>query len=72
MFDFTKKTLTLDGQVAPIKVIEVGYYTPWGLMSTLDSAVEKCSELDMDPTLVVQPVVVFKDAAGRSEIFMRH
>lgn len=71
-FDFINKTLTIQGQEAPIVEFAVEFMTPWGCYSTLEEAAEKVSTLDMDPTLIINPVVVIRDKAGRSEILVRN
>ena len=71
MFDFEKKILKLQGVEAPLINLGVEFHTPWGLIADLDEAIEKCKTLDMDPTLLINPVVVLYDSAGRSEIFLR-
>jgi hypothetical protein len=71
-FNFLNKTLILQGQEAPIQNFVVEFLTPWGCFPTLEEAVEKCSALDMDPTLIINPVVVILDKAGRSEMVVRN
>jgi hypothetical protein len=71
-FDFANKTLTLQGQEAPIAEFVVEFMTPWGCFSTLEEAIQKVAQLDMDPTLIINPVIVIRDLAGRSEMFLRN
>jgi hypothetical protein len=71
LFNFKENTLTLGAKEAPIESFRVEFATPWGVCSTLKEALEKCEGLDMDVTLMIQPVVVIYDQAGRSEIIMR-
>lgn len=70
-YDFEKNEMTQGGVTQPIVDFVVGFETPFGLFETLEGAVEKCKSLDMDPTLLIQPVVVIKDATDRYEIFLR-
>ena len=69
--DFGRKLLIQDGQDAPIDKFEVRFATPWGLYESFDEAVNKCREIDMDPTLVIQPFVAVIDKAGRIELWVR-
>ncbi len=70
-YDFEKKELELRGKAVPIARFAVEFLTPFGCFDNIDAALERCKSVDMDPTLMIQPVVVIYDNADRSEIFFR-
>jgi len=61
-----------DGKMLPIKRWEVWYQTPFGIIDSLDLAVSKCLENDLDPNALIAPCPVAIDEAGRYEIIVRH
>jgi hypothetical protein len=71
MFDLSEKTLTFDNKPLNIVKWQVWFATPFGLIETLDQAIARCRENDMEPNAIVSPVPVAIDEAGRYEIIMR-
>lgn len=71
MFDLKNQTLTQGRQTLPIKSWQVFFQCPKGLCTTLEEAIDACEASDWDPNLVICPVCVALDEAGRYEIIMR-
>jgi len=63
MIDLVAKTVTLTGRPIPITAFVVWIVTPWGIMTNLDEAVNRCAANDMDPNEVLRhiPVAVAGD-----------
>ncbi len=63
MIDLVAKTVTLTGRAIPITSFQVWIVSPWGMMTNLDEAINRCVANDMDPNEVLRhiPVAVAGD-----------
>lgn len=58
MIDLIARTIKLDKGEGPIIMFVVWWATPFGLMPTLDEAINRCMASDMDPNEVIRALPV--------------
>jgi hypothetical protein len=58
MIDLVNKTVTLTGRAIPITSFAVWHVTPWGIMTNLEEAVNRCLADDMNPNEVIRSISV--------------
>ena len=71
MFDLENQIITFTNRPLPIVKWEVWFMTPFGVIDSIEGAISKCREMDMEPRRVIMPVPVAIDEAGRYEIIVR-
>lgn len=71
MFDLNGPSLTFNESEVRIKTWEVWFMTPKGLVTDFTEAKNICLANDWEPNLVISPVPVAIDEAGRHEIILR-
>ncbi len=67
MILLAEKLLILKGETEPIVSFEVWFRTGTGLHATLDDAISRCVQMDLDPNYSLVPVIVAVTATGRYE-----